>query len=111
MNETRWYMNDEEFYVISRRWFDSWKNFVQYDYCLKRLVTEQRKISELSVNQVVLHGRASPGEVANWSLLLDTNKFYNRSAAKEEAHFSPLREGMIDGRDFFIVPKSTWRFF
>lgn len=40
MNETRWYMNDDEFYIVSRRWFDNWKTFVSYDYVLKKIVTE-----------------------------------------------------------------------
>ena len=111
MNETKWLMLDDEFYCVSRRWFENWKGFVSYDYVLRKLVTEQRKIADLSINQMIAQGRSSPGEISNWSLLLENGKFYNRSAMKDDPHFSPLREGMTDGREFFIVPKSVWKFF
>ena len=111
MNETKWLMLDDEFYCVSRRWFDTWKGFVSYDYVLRKIVTEQRKMADLSINQIMMSGRSNPGEISNWSLLLENGKFYNRSAAKDEPHFSPLREGMVDGREFFIVPRSVWKFF
>lgn len=60
---------------------------------------------------MILQGRSNPGEVANWSLLLENSKFYNRTASKDEAHFSPLRDGITDGREFFVVPKPVHRFF
>ena len=66
-------------------------------------------MTDLSINQIILQGRSNPGEVSNWALLLENGKFYNRSAAKDEAHFSPLREGMMEGREFFIVPRSVPR--
>jgi len=111
MNETRWYMFDDEFYIISRRWFENWKGFVSYDYVLKKIVTEQRKLSDLSINQMIMQGRSNPGEVSNWSLLLEPGKFFNRSALKDEAHFSPLREGLTDCREFFVVPRAVWKLF
>ena len=50
MNETKWLMFDDDFFIVTRRWFESWKSFVSYDYVLKKIVTEQRKVSELSIN-------------------------------------------------------------
>ena len=104
-------MFDDEFYIISRRWFDSWKAFVSYDYVLKMIVQELRKFSDLSINKVLQSGRANPGEVCNWTLLLENSRFYNRTAIKEDAHFSPLKETLIDGKEFFVVPKCVWKLF
>lgn len=44
MNETKWLMLDDEFYIVSRRWFENWKGFVSYDYVLRKIVTEQRRL-------------------------------------------------------------------
>ena len=104
-------MLDDDFYLVSRRWFEAWKGFVSYDYVLRKIVTEQRQMQDLSINQIISQGRSNPGEVSNWSLLLENGKFYNRSATKDEPHYTPLRDGMTDGKEFFIVPKSVWRFF
>jgi len=50
MNDTKWNTFDDEFYIINRKWFDVWKQFISYDYVVQKLVHERRKISELSVN-------------------------------------------------------------
>ena len=102
-------MLDDEFFIVSRRWFEHWKGFVSYDYVLKKLVTEMQSVKDLSINQMLMQARSNPGEICNWAILLEQSKFYNRTATKEEAHFSPLREGLIDGREFFVVPKSAYK--
>ena len=65
MNETKWLMFDDEFYCISRRWFDNWKGFVSYDYVLRKMVTEKRKMNDLSINQIILQARSNPVEISN----------------------------------------------
>ena len=68
-------------------------------------------MSELSINQIILQGRNNPGEVSNWSLILEGNKYYSRSSTKEDSTFTPLKENLIDGKEFFVVPKGVWKFF
>jgi len=53
MNETKWNVLDDDFYLIRRGWFDAWKKFVSYDYILLKVVTERRKVHDLSINKVV----------------------------------------------------------
>lgn len=53
MNETKWNVLDDDFYLIRRGWFDAWKKFVSYDYILLKIVTERRKVHDLSINKVV----------------------------------------------------------
>jgi hypothetical protein len=50
MNETRWNVFDDDFYLVNRRWFDAWKQYMAYDYILLKHVTELKKVSELSIN-------------------------------------------------------------
>jgi hypothetical protein len=50
MNETKWNLLDDDFYIVSRKWFESWKIYLSYDYIMNRLVQERRKVSDLSVN-------------------------------------------------------------
>ena len=38
MNDTRWNMFDDQFYIVGRRWFDNWKTFVAYDYIVAKLI-------------------------------------------------------------------------
>lgn len=35
LNDTNWNKFDEKFYLINRRWFDRWKDFISYDYIVK----------------------------------------------------------------------------
>jgi len=65
MNDTKWNFFDDEFYIVHRRWFDSWKAYVAYDYVLMKVVTERKRVQDLSVNQIMLKGIAFPGEVTN----------------------------------------------
>ncbi len=50
MNETRWNVFDDDFFLVNRRWFESWKGYMAYDYILLKHVTEQKRVCELSVN-------------------------------------------------------------
>ena len=111
MNETKWLMYDDDFFIVSRRWFENWKGFVSYDYVLKKIVTEQKKVSDLSLNQIILSGRNHPGEVSNWSLILEGGKYYQRYGTREDPTFTPLRENISDGKEFFMVPKGVWKCF
>lgn len=108
MNETKWNLLDDDFYIVSRKWFESWKVYLSYDYIMIRLVQERRKVSDLSVNQIMLNGKVSPGEVQNWTLVLDTQRYYNRSSKAGDAIHTPLRDNVQDGREFIVVPKSAW---
>jgi hypothetical protein len=38
MNQTNWNKFDDRYYIVNKRWFDRWKDFVAYDYIVKTLV-------------------------------------------------------------------------
>lgn len=38
MNETKWNIFDDDFFIVNRRWFDNWKLYVSYDYIMQKLV-------------------------------------------------------------------------
>jgi hypothetical protein len=59
----------------------------------------------------MLNGKVYPGEVQNHVVLLDGAKFYSRSSKVGEAIHTPLREGVMDGRDVIAVPKAGWQLF
>lgn len=40
LNETNWNKFDDAFYIINRRWFDRWKDFVAYDYIVRKFLIE-----------------------------------------------------------------------
>ena len=73
MNETRWNVFDDDFYLVNRRWFDAWKQYMAYDYILLKHVTELKKVSELSINQIIVNCNKHPGEIKNFDLVLGTN--------------------------------------
>jgi len=56
---------DDKFYLINRRWFDRWKDFISYDYIVKQLVELGKKEAELSLNRV-LSNTSNPGEISNF---------------------------------------------
>jgi hypothetical protein len=40
MNETKWNVHDDDFYLVKRSWFEIWKRFIAYDYILLKHVSE-----------------------------------------------------------------------
>jgi hypothetical protein len=70
LNQTNWCKFDDKFYLISRRWFDKWKQFVSYDYIVRALVEEGKRESDLSYNRL-LNQDPYPGEIFNQPLLLE----------------------------------------
>jgi hypothetical protein len=61
MNETNWNKFDDEFYVISRKWFDRWKDYVAYDYIVKTLVSKDQEINM----KRVMANNSNPNEMNN----------------------------------------------
>ena len=43
MNSTAWNLYDDEYFIINRRWFDNWKNFIQYDYIVLNVLDNNKK--------------------------------------------------------------------
>lgn len=74
LNETNWNKFDDVFYVMNRRWFDRWKDYICYDYIVRFLIEQGRKESELSINKI-LSNNSSPGEISNQMLLMDKKDF------------------------------------
>ena len=63
------------------------------------------------MNQIMLSGRNHPNEVSNWSLILEGGRYYSRFGVKEDPTYTPLRENIVDGKEFFVVPTGVWKFF
>jgi hypothetical protein len=61
MNETNWNKLDDEFFVIPRRWFDRWKDYVAYDYIVKTLVSKDQEINM----KRVMANNSNPNEINN----------------------------------------------
>ena len=34
LNESRWNVHDDDFYLIKRTWFEIWKRYIAYDYII-----------------------------------------------------------------------------
>ena len=61
LNETNWNKFDDVFYVIPRRWFDRWKDYVAYDYIVKTLVSKDQEINL----KRVMANNSNPNEINN----------------------------------------------
>ena len=74
MNETKWNVFDDQFFIVGRRWFEQWKSFVAYDYVVSMLINQKLGNNELSKNKI-LTGSSNPGEVSNLPLLMEKKDF------------------------------------
>ena len=52
-NDTQWNFYDDEFYIMNRRWFEKWKQFVSYDYIVNHVMTLKRSVKDLSINKII----------------------------------------------------------
>ena len=114
MNNTQWNAFDDTFYVLNKRWFDQWKNYVSYEYIVVTLLekrgikkqTVYQRIGELSINIMVNNSGQRPKFVTNKNILLDESKYYglfsvqHRSKADEEVMSTPIYQGAIIDRDY-----------
>jgi len=64
LNETNWNKFDDRFYLINRRWFDRWKDYIAFDYIVKQIIEQGKSESDLSINRV-LQNNSNPNEVSN----------------------------------------------
>ena len=53
LNETNWNKFDDRFYLINRRWFDRWKDFIAFDYIVKQVIELGKSEADLSINRVL----------------------------------------------------------
>ena len=42
---------------------------------------------------------------------MEHSKFYNRHCAKDKIVGTPLKDNVVEGRDFITVPKGVWKYF
>lgn len=64
LNETAWNRHDDAFYVINRRWFDKWKDILQYDYIVRTLIEQGKQVKDISLQRIMANLN-SPGEISN----------------------------------------------
>ena len=74
LNDTNWNKFDDKFFLINRRWFDRWKDYISYDYIVKQLVEFGKQENDLSINRL-LQSNSNPGEISNQQLVLDHRDF------------------------------------
>ena len=110
LNETNWNKFDDKFYLVNRRWFDRWKDYVSYDYIVKCLVEQGLTEADLSLNRV-LQNNSNPGEITNSQLLSDFRKDFLKNRG-DKMHFCniSLRRDIVPDRDLIFVSEPIWRF-
>ncbi len=102
LNQTNWNKFDDKFFLINRRWFDKWKEYVSYDYIIRTLVEEGKAESDLSINKI-LNYKAPPGEITNSQLLIE-RKDVMRS------NLQGLRKDTNPERDLIFASEPVWKY-
>lgn len=98
------------FFVINRRWFDKWKDYICYDYIVKALIDQGKKESDLSINRI-LSNSSNPGEISNLMLIMERKDFI--CYREKERHYycnTPFKPNILMDRDFFIISEPVWKF-
>ena len=109
LNETNWNKFDDKFFLVNRKWFDRWKDFISYDYIVKLLVELRRPESEISVSRV-LSNNSNPGEISNNQILLDLREqLKNRSSGLSFCN-KLLRKDIVPERDLVFLSEPIWKF-
>jgi hypothetical protein len=112
LNETTWNKHDDLFYVLNRRWFDKWKDYMQYDYIVRFLIEQGRSIQDISLQRIMSNSTV-PGEISNAQLILDKKEFLQLRAPTYKLRMcnQPLKLGVVPERDLFIVSEGIWKLF
>ena len=42
MNNSQWNLSDDDFYIVNRRWFDHFKQYISYDYIVFTLLEKKK---------------------------------------------------------------------
>ena len=140
MNETSKHKNDKSFYILNRKWFESWKKYVHFD---KYMYFHSKY---LSINSLPIRPREAPmkeifeklksnpkirdnlyhyfnslfltdnsgnfpGIITNKLLLYDKKDSYFNLDNKDSNYNYNIDEKYIYGRDYLIVTRDIWKFF
>ncbi|TNV85900.1 hypothetical protein FGO68_gene3351 [Halteria grandinella] len=110
LNETAWNRYDDAFYVINRRWFDKWKDIVQYDYIVRFLIEQGKQVKDLSIQRIMAN-KSSPGEISNAQLMMDRKEYLQIRNAGNRLKMcnQPLKIGVVPDRDLFIISEGIWK--
>ena len=117
MNNTMWNLHDDDFYVVNRRWFDNWKQYISYDYIVHSLLEKkvkgpekqfQERLMDLSINQIMNNSKVRPPPVANRNILMESRKYFQRLAGEDLA---PLFETAVMDRDYILICRGLWNYF
>ena len=90
LNETNWNKLDDAFFLINRRWFERWKDFVSYDYIVRSLVEQGL---EVNMNRILATNNSNPGEISNVQLMMERKDFLQMRSAPDRLKFcnAPLK--------------------
>ena len=108
LNDTNWNKFDEKFYLINRRWFDRWKDFIAYDYIVKQLVEFGNKENDLSMNRL-LQSNVFPGEISNGQLILNRCDFLENRCEKMQFCNFCLKKDIMPERDLIFLTEPIWK--
>lgn len=109
LNETNWNKFDDKFFLVNRKWFDRWKDFISYDYIVQLLVELGRPESEISVSRV-LSNNSNPGEISNNYILLDLREHLKNRSSSLSFCNKFLRKDIVPERDLIFLSEPIWKF-
>ena len=88
---TSWNVQDNVFYIITYKWFDKWKNYIDHD-----------KHSEGKKDYNY------PGPIYYKDLLADDKDYYHNYSVSERMREKIIKESAKEGRDFLVISKESY---
>ena len=109
LNDTNWNKFDDKFFLVNRKWFDRWKDFICYDYIVKQLVALGRPISDLPAN-FLLSSNPNPGEISNLQLVQELRDSQQKNKVPSLAYCNrKLKKSInVDGGDIIYLSEPIW---
>jgi hypothetical protein len=104
------YVETYDSYIISRKWLNKWKEYINYRY-LKRYIQYSYYYSQHTGTQKYDPKPDSfPGEIDNTSLLVSLEKFLNNGDFNDHENFI-LTQNIDHRKQIKIVNSTIWDFF
>ena len=107
-NETRWNIFDSTYYLISRKWFDRWKKYVNYDKSLLKQTSKSIHKQKKSFDTTTILMQDHPGPISNDALLIDQRDiFVDEKYPNAQINYI-LKDNMREERDYYVFPANIW---
>ena len=102
MNNTRWNMYDQEYYILSNKWLTKWKQYANYEEVVKSIE------GKADLKSLPLKPAPYPGPISNDTLVLEQKDYFHDFNNIDSHYNLALRDTVVKGKDFIIVSKSIW---